>query len=84
MPFDWMHPPANERFAKKIASRFEEGRLLEVERRAKLLMNLNYDKKSAIRRINNDVKWEHELGSTPAFARKIKGIVDSVYRRKAG
>lgn len=83
MPFDWMQSKVNENFARKIANRFEEGFLVEIEQRAHLLLNLHYTKKEAISRISDNIRWEFELSELPAFAKNIKSIVDRVYKRKA-
>ncbi len=84
MPFDWMHPRIPEEFAKKIAPRFEEMHLREIEQRARLLFNLRYDRKRVVRRIQDNIEWDFELSKVPAFFEEVPRIVDRVYGRKPG
>lgn len=83
MPFDWMQPKVNADFSRKIAGRFNEMHLVEIEQRACLLHRLRFDGKKAAKRIRDNIEWEFELSKVPAFARQVKSIVDRVYKRKA-
>ncbi len=82
MPFDWMHPRIPAEFMKKIEPRFEEMHLREIEQRARLLFNLRYDRKRAVRRIQDNIEWDFELSRVPDFFKEVPRIVDRVYGRK--
>lgn len=81
MPFDWMHASVNPAFAKKIANRFTESALAELEQRARLLHGLRFPKAETTRRLQARVAWEFALSKPPAFGREIPAIVDRVYGR---
>jgi hypothetical protein len=80
MQFDWMVPKVNKAFLKKIEGRPGELGRQEIEQRAALLMRLNYTKAAAVKRICDNIAWEYELASKPAFFKDVKDIVDCVYR----
>jgi len=82
MPFDWMCVRIPEDFAKKIEPRFEQMHLREIEQRARLLYNLRYDRKTAIRRIQDNIAWDFELSKIPSFYKEVPRIVDRVFHRK--
>lgn len=82
MPFDWMYAKIPEAFLKKIEPRFEEMHLREVEQRARLLFNLQYDRERAVRRIQDNIEWDFELSKVPSFINDVPRIVDRVYGRK--
>lgn len=84
MPFDWMRPKIPEAFRRKIAPRFEEMHLKEIEQRARLLFNLRYDKNRTIRRIQDNIAWDFELSEIPDFYEEVPRIVERVYGRKSG
>jgi hypothetical protein len=79
MPFDWMCNKVNPAFRKKIANRFVEMHLTEIEQRARLLMNLRFRREAAIRAIQRNIAWEFELSKLPAFHKDVSKIVDRVY-----
>lgn len=79
MPFDWMCPKENPDFKAKIANRFVEMHLLEIEQRARLLRNLNFDRDAAVKAIQRNIAWEFELSKIPAFYKDVPRIVDKVY-----
>jgi hypothetical protein len=80
MPFDWYCPKTNPAFQKKLAGRFEESALAEIEQRAHLLLNLRFPREAAVARIQRNIAWEFELTTLPKFAGKVREIVDRVYR----
>lgn len=82
MPFDWMHPRIPLEFIRKIEPRFEEMHLREIEQRARLLFNLRYDRALAVRRIQDNIRWDFELSKVPTFIEEVPRIVDQVYGRK--
>ena len=82
MPFDWMTPERNETFAKKIAGRFEEMLRVEVEQRARLLMNLGFARDAVVKRLQDRVKWDFETSKVPAFFKEVAAIVDRVFGRE--
>lgn len=81
MPFDWLHAQVSPAFAKKIANRFTESAIAELEERARLLHRLRYPAPVATRKLQARVAWEFELSKPPAFAREIPAIVERVYGR---
>ncbi len=81
MPFDWMHSHVSPVFTKKIADRFAQSALAELEQRARLLHGLHFSKAEAVRKLQARVAWEFELSKPPAFAKEIPAIVDRVYGR---
>ncbi len=81
MPFDWMHTQVPATFARKIAGRFHESAVAELEQRARLLHGLRYPKAEAARKLQARVAWEFELSKPPAFAKEIPAIIDRVYGR---
>ena len=56
MPFDWMSPKRNEAFVKTIAGRFDQMLRLEVEQRARLLMNLGFARDAVVKRLQDRMK----------------------------
>lgn len=82
MPFIWMKPKIPDAFKQKIANRFREMHIREIEQRARLLFNLQYDKDHAIRRIQERIAWEFELSSIPDFYYEVPEIVERVYKHE--
>jgi len=82
MPFDWMHPKVPTRFNKKMSGRFEDMHVVEIRHRARLLYNLHYTKKFAVKRISDNIRWEFELSLVPAFIKQVPKIVEGIYGRR--
>ena len=80
MPFDWMCSKVNPAFRKKLANRFTEMHLVEIEQRARMLLNLRVARDAAVRKIQRNIAWEFELTKLPAFHKEVPKIVDRVYR----
>jgi len=80
MQFDWMVPKVNRQFLKRIEGRPVELGRLEIEQRARLLFRLNYTKAQAVKRISDNIAWEYELSTLPAFHREVREIVEGVYK----
>jgi len=81
--FDWMEPGIPADFTKKMASRFNETGIAEIECRARLLHGLKYPKDRAIKRIQDNIAWDFELSKLPAFYKEIGAIVDRVYKHES-
>jgi len=82
MPFDWMYPKRHETFVKKIAGRFDEMLRLEVEQRARLLMNLGVTRDAVVKRLQDRVKWDFEMSKAPPLLKEVASIVDRVFGRE--
>lgn len=80
MQFDWMVPNVNKAFLKKIADRPNELGRKEIEQRAALLKRLNYSQAVAVRRITDNILWEYELSTRPAFLKDVREIVECVFK----
>jgi len=78
-----MEPKIPTEFTKKIANRFNEVGIAEIESRALLLHGLKYPKERAIKRIQDNITWEFELSKVPAFYKEITAIVDRVYKHES-
>ncbi len=82
MPFDWMSPKRNEAFVKTIAGRFDQMLRLEVEQRARLLMNLGFARDAVVKRLQDRMKWDFETSKVPPLFKEVTSIVDRVFRRE--
>jgi hypothetical protein len=82
MPFDYLHCRIPLDFQEKIKNRFTEMHMNEIKEKSALLYNLRYTKEKSIKRIRQNIEWEFELSTIPAFYEQVDSIVSEVYRHK--
>jgi hypothetical protein len=82
MPFDWMSPKRNDAFVKTLAGRFDSTLRVEVEQRARLMMNLGVARDVVVKRLQDRVKWDFEMSKVPPLFKEVGAIVDKVFRRE--
>jgi len=75
--FDWMdyeNPVDVNHFQEQFTKMHEE----EIRQRTKLLLNLHYDRRTIHKRIKQNIRWEYELSTLPAYYNAADKIIDSV------
>lgn len=81
MSFKWYDSNIPKEYKDTFPQKFIDMRLKEVEKHAKLLYRLRYDKVYAKKRIKDDIIWEYELTSIPSIINKVDEIIDKIYSK---
>lgn len=75
--FDWMeseNPVDSNHYQEQFVRMHEE----EVRQRTKLLLNLHYDRRAIHKRVKQNIRWDFELSTLPAFYNSVDKIIDAV------
>ena len=81
MAFCW-HSPNNALTAEARAERRERDIEHEIGAKADLLRRLGYSEGVAVKRIQSDLHWDHDIGAGKAPIDRVQDIVSGVFSRK--